>query len=84
MDKILRMPAVEAVVGLCGERIRQLERLGLFPKRFKITPGAGQNGASGHLESEISEYVLARAASRDEEPETHDGRAASRDADRIE
>ena len=84
MDKILRMPAVEALVGLCGERIRQLEQLGLFPQRFKIMPGAGQNGASGHLESEILKFVLARAASRDEEPETHHGRAASRDEDRLE
>ena len=67
MNKILRIPSVEAVVGLCDERIRQLENQGLFPKRFKIAAGSGQQGAVGWLESEIDEYVTGRAASRDED-----------------
>ena len=65
MPKILRQPVVEDRTGLCGERLRQLEQQGLFPKRFKIVAGSGQQGATGWLESEIDEYVLARAASRD-------------------
>ena len=70
MDQILRIPAVEQATGLCSERLRQLEELGLFPGRFKITPGSGQQGAVGWLKSEITEWVRERAASRDEVPET--------------
>ena len=66
MEKILRSPAVERATGFCGERIRQLENAGLFPKRFKLTPGSGQNGAVGWLASEIEAWMRERAATRDE------------------
>lgn len=57
---ILRLPQVEAAVGLKRERIRQLEVAGQFPTRFQITP----NGrAVGWLESEVNQWIAERIAS---------------------
>ncbi len=65
MSRILRDPEVERMTGLSSERRRQLERIGVFPKRFKVVPGSGQNGATGNLESEVEEYIQERAADRE-------------------
>ena len=60
--KVLRVADTEAKVGLCDRVLRDLEREGHFPKRFAINPNGGR--AVGHLESEIDEWIAARAASR--------------------
>lgn len=61
MEKILRPKETEALVGLCDRQIRSLEAEGKFPKRFSISGGH----AKGHLESEVSDWIRERAASRD-------------------
>ena len=64
--QILRLRDVETRTGFCGERIRQLEKIGQFPRRFKLTPESGQQGAVGWLESEIDGWIRERVAARDE------------------
>lgn len=61
--KVLRVPDTEAKVGLCDRVLRDLEREGLFPKRFPLNPN-GKGRAVGHLESEIDQWIEARAATR--------------------
>lgn len=61
--RILRPRDTEAKVGLCDRELRDLEREGLFPKRFPLNPN-GKGRAVGHLESEVDEWITARAASR--------------------
>lgn len=39
-----------------------MEAAGLFPKRFQINPGNGR--AAGHLESEVEQWIKARADTR--------------------
>lgn len=59
--RILRPKDTEAKVGLCDRELRDLEREGLFPKRFQLNPGGR---AVGHLESEVDEWIASRAATR--------------------
>lgn len=61
--RILRPKETEAKVGLCDRELRDLEREGLFPARFKLNP-TGDGRAVGHLEHEVDEWIKARAASR--------------------
>lgn len=57
----IRTPETEAKVGLCERQLRDLEAQGLFPKRFRLNP----NGrAVAWLESEVDEWIAARAATR--------------------
>ena len=60
---ILRPAGTAAKVGICDRQLRDLERTGLFPRRFRLNP-AGNARAVGHLESEVDEWIAARAASR--------------------
>jgi predicted DNA-binding transcriptional regulator AlpA len=62
--RILRPRDTEAKVGLCDRELRDLEREGLFPKRFPINP-SGKGRAVGHLESEVDAWIEARAAPRE-------------------
>jgi prophage regulatory protein len=64
MQRILRPKDTEAKVGLCDRELRDLEREGLFPKRFPLNPN-GRGRAVGHLESEVDAWIKARAASRE-------------------
>lgn len=64
MHRILRPAQTAERVGLCDRQLREMEAQGLFPKRFQINPGAN-NRAVGHLESEVNEWIAARAASRE-------------------
>ena len=66
MQQVLRRPDVERATGFSGERIRQLEKIGLFPRRFKLTADSGVNGACGWLASEVDQWISERAATRDE------------------
>lgn len=61
--RVLRPNETAARVGLCERQVRELERDGLFPKRFSLNPN-GNGRACGHLESEVEEWIAARAASR--------------------
>ncbi|MES2494331.1 MAG: AlpA family phage regulatory protein [Pseudomonadota bacterium] len=61
--RILRLTETEAKTGYCDRQLRDLEAEGLFPKRFPLNPN-GKGRAVGHLESEVDEWIRARAASR--------------------
>ena len=61
--RILRPRDTEAKVGLCDRELRDLEREGLFPRRFKLNP-SGDGRAVGHLESEVDQWIAERAAAR--------------------
>jgi len=64
--RILRPRDTEAKVGLCDRELRDLEREGLFPKRFQLNPNGGR--AVGHLESEVDAWIKARADAREQAP----------------
>ena len=64
--RILRRPDIEDRTGLSGEHIRRLELDDQFPKRFKLVPGTGRNGAVGWLESEVDDWISERAGKREE------------------
>ena len=59
--RILRPKVTEAKVGICDRELRDLERDGLFPRHFLLSPGGR---AVGHLESEVDDWIAMRAASR--------------------
>ncbi len=61
--RILRIPDTEAKTGFCDRQLRDLERDGLFPKRFPLNPN-GKGRAVGHLESEVDQWITERAAAR--------------------
>ena len=61
MDRILRKPDIEQLTGYTERTIRDMERAGTFPRRFPLNPGGR---AVGWLESEVSDWLAARAASR--------------------
>lgn len=60
---ILRPNETAARVGMCDRMLRDLEAQGLFPKRFSLNPN-GKGRAVGHLESEVDEWIVERAAQR--------------------
>lgn len=62
--RILRPKDTEAKVGICDRELRDLEREGLFPKRFTLNPN-GRGRAVGHLESEVDAWIEARAKARE-------------------
>lgn len=62
MDRILRKPDIEAVTGFTERGLRDMEREGRFPKRFKLNP---DGRAVGWLESEVQDWLRQRAASRE-------------------
>lgn len=62
--RVLRPNETAAKVGICDRQLRDLEAEGLFPKRFTLNPN-GKGRAVGHLESEIDEWIAARADTRE-------------------
>lgn len=60
--KVLRTSDVEDKTGYCDRQLRDLERAGHFPKRFQLNPAGGR--AVGWLESEVDDWIAARAAAR--------------------
>ncbi len=64
-DRIVRPAEAEQLTGYCDVHLRRLERAGLFPKRFKLSPNSGPYGACGWLLSDIEKWLAERAASRD-------------------
>lgn len=65
--RILRPSETAARVGLCDRELRDLERAGMFPRRFPLNP-SGKGRAVGHLEHEVDAWIEARAATREIEP----------------
>lgn len=63
MARILRPEETTARTGFCDRQLRDLERDGLFPKRFPLNPN-GRGRAVGHLESEVDAWIEARASAR--------------------
>ena len=63
MARILRPEETTARTGFCDRQLRDLERDGLFPKRFPLNP-SGRGRAVGHLESEVDAWIEARASAR--------------------
>ena len=61
MSQILRPTQTAEKVAICDRQLRDMEALGLFPKRFTINPGGR---AVGHLQSEVDAWIEARATSR--------------------
>lgn len=61
--KVLRPGETASKVGICDRQLRDLEAVGLFPKRFPLNP-SGKGRAVGHLESEVDQWIADRAASR--------------------
>jgi prophage regulatory protein len=62
MSRIIRKEELDQIVPLSDMQRRRLEARGEFPKRFVITPGGR---AVGWLESEVDEWIAARAAARE-------------------
>ena len=60
--RILRIPNTVAKTGYCDRQLRKMESQGLFPKRFSLNPSGR---AIGHLESEVDDWITARAAARE-------------------
>jgi predicted DNA-binding transcriptional regulator AlpA len=63
--RILRYPDLQPEKGISYTRkhLRQLEVAGKFPRRIRFNEG----GYFGWLESEIDDYIHARAAARSKE-----------------
>jgi len=65
MTRLYRPAQTVELVGLSNMHLLRMERAGRFPKRFKLNPDAGTNGASAHLAEEVDAWIAERAASRD-------------------
>lgn len=61
-DVILRKADIKRITGMSDVTIRLLEQQGHFPRRFQINPLGRQ---VGWLESEVTAWLEARAASRE-------------------
>jgi predicted DNA-binding transcriptional regulator AlpA len=59
--RVLRPSQTVDKVQVCDRQLRDWEAEGKFPKRFKLHP---DGRAVAHLESEVDEWIAARAASR--------------------
>ena len=59
IDRLLRWPDVQPLVGICRAHAHQLAAAGLFPMQIKLV----ENGrASAWIESEIREWIEGRVA----------------------
>lgn len=62
--RIYRIAETCQRVGYSTMHLARLEKEGKFPKRFKLSPGSGRNGAVGHLAEDVDAWIAARRASR--------------------
>ncbi len=60
--RLLRLPEVKARIGLQTTQIYEYMERGIFPKSVKLCPSGR---AVGWLESEINDWISARAAERE-------------------
>lgn len=63
--RMLRIREVESRTGLKKTQIYRLERRGEFPRRVKIS-----ERASGHVESEVEDFIARRIAASRAAPST--------------
>lgn len=63
MNRVLRRREVERITGLGRTQIYSLMAEGQFPRCFPLGP-EGKSRSVGWLESEIQEWIEARAATR--------------------
>ena len=59
--RILRKPEVADRVGYSQVHLMRLEKSGKFPKKIQIGPAS-----VGFLESEVDDWIMARAAERED------------------
>lgn len=64
--RIYRWKHIHDFVGFSRQHIDRLERDDLFPRRFKLSPNGGRNGAVAWDADEVDTYLAARVASRDD------------------
>ena len=64
LPRTLRIAEVEAVTGLSNMHLLRLEKRGLFPRRFKLNPEGGKNGAARYDYDEIVRWLEERRRSR--------------------
>ena len=67
---ILRPAETAALVGYSTVHVHRLEKVGLFPKRFKLNARGGEYDAVGHYLGEVVAYLESRAAARVEPKDT--------------
>jgi len=63
-SRVYRWEQIYERVGYSRQHIDRLERDDLFPRRFKLSPNGGRNGAVGWDADEVDAYLAARVASR--------------------
>ena len=63
-SRILRPPQTVRVSGYSNMQLLRLEKVGRFPKKFKLNPDGGKYGAAGHDYQEGMAWMAARRASR--------------------
>jgi predicted DNA-binding transcriptional regulator AlpA len=64
-ERLMRKAEIQALTGVCDETIRRWEREGKFPRRVRLDPTAGRQGAVAWLASEFAAWLNERAAARD-------------------
>ena len=60
--KILRLPAVQNLTGLCRSSIFRRAKEGTFPKQLTLGEGGR---AIGWVETEVNDWILQQIAARD-------------------
>ena len=66
LPRALRISEVENITGLSNMQLWRMEKRGLFPKRFKLNPEAGKNGAARYDSDEIARWLEERRRSRED------------------
>ncbi len=64
---VLRKPDIHRITGFSDVTIRDMEKKGLFPRRFKLNP---QGKQVGWLETEVRSWLEARGQASYAKPET--------------
>ena len=63
--RVLRPSETARLTGFSNMHLSRMEKAGNFPKRFKLNPNGGPNGAAGHDSQEVMAWLTARLASRE-------------------
>ena len=66
MPQTLRVEEVTAMTGLSNMHLWRLEKRGLYPKRFKLNPEGGKNGAVRFDYDEVCAWFEERRRSRED------------------
>lgn len=63
-DRLIRAPELKALVGLSDVHIQRLEAAGKFPRRIKLIPGSGRQGAVAWSFREVVDWIETRKINR--------------------